>query len=102
MKHKFFKAAGILSRYANLKQIEAEREIFEEALLERHQPNQDTTVKFEVDKEIQDWTREHVAKCKSKAFDGAQFKYEFIPTAIVEVQTVKCMCCKKEKTVYIG
>ena len=57
--------------------------------------------KFEIDQEILDWKREHISKCKSRAFDGAQFKYEFIPTSIVEIQTVKCMCCDKEKTVYI-
>lgn len=60
-----------------------------------------SNARFEVDKELEEWIREHVGKCRSRAFDGAQFKYEFIPTAIVEVQTVKCMCCKKEKTVYI-
>ena len=57
--------------------------------------------KFVTDKEIDDWVDEHIKKCRTRAFDGAQFKYEFICTAIVEVQTVTCMCCKKEKTEYI-
>lgn len=57
---------------------------------------------FEVSEQIENWAKQHAEKCKTRAFDGAQFKYEFIPTGIVEVQTVKCMCCKKEKTAYIG
>lgn len=44
---------------------------------------------------------EHQKECKSKAFDGAQFKFEFIPTGIVEAQTVKCMCCRKKLTDYV-
>ena len=57
-------------------------------------------MKFETTEQINKWMQEHQKKCKSKAFDGAQFKFEFIPTGIVEAQTVKCMCCKKEFTDY--
>lgn len=56
---------------------------------------------FEVSEQLEKWVKQHTEKCKTRAFDGAQFEYKFVPTGIVEAQTVKCMCCKEEKTVYI-
>ena len=58
-------------------------------------------MKFETSKQLDNWMSKHQEKCKTRAFDGAQFCIEFIPTGIVEVQTAKCMCCKEEKTVYV-
>ncbi len=39
--------------------------------------------------------------CVSRATAGEQFVYEFLPSGIVTVITVKCMCCKKEFTDYV-
>ena len=58
-------------------------------------------MKFETSKQLDDWMLKHQEKCKTRAFDGAQFSIEFIPTGIIEAQTAKCMCCKEEKTVYV-
>lgn len=55
-------------------------------------------MKFVVSNEIKEWIANHVKECKTRAFDGGQFKYMFIPTSIVEVQTVKCLCCGEEYT----
>lgn len=38
--------------------------------------------------------------CTSNASAGEQFIYEFIPTSIMEVQTVRCMCCGDKYTYY--
>ena len=56
---------------------------------------------FVTEEEINEWVKIHSNKCKTQAFDGAQFKFEFTPTGLVEVQTVKCLVCGKEYTVYI-
>ena len=39
--------------------------------------------------------------CRSRATAGEQFVYEFLPSGIVECQTVKCMCCGKKFTDYV-
>ena len=59
-------------------------------------------MEFKTSKRIDKWIEEHQKECKTIAFDGAQFALEFIPTGIVEVQTIKCMCCGKVFTDYIG
>lgn len=38
---------------------------------------------------------------ESRATAGEQFVYEFLPSGIVECQTVKCMCCNEEFTDYV-
>lgn len=58
-------------------------------------------MKFETSKVIDKWVEKHHEKCKSRATAGEQFVYEFIPTGIVECQTVKCMICKEEFTDYV-
>ena len=58
-------------------------------------------MKFETSKQLDKWIEEHQKKCQTKAFDGAQFCIEFIPTGIVEVQIATCMCCKENKTFYV-
>ena len=58
-------------------------------------------MKFETSKVIDAWVKKHHENCKSHATTGEQFVYEFIPTGIVECQTVKCMICKEEFTDYV-
>ena len=58
-------------------------------------------VTFKLNNGLVHWMREHSKTCKSPAFDGAHYIFEFIPTGIVEAQTIKCMCCKAEKTAYV-
>lgn len=57
-------------------------------------------MRFETAKEIDEWAQEHIKKCKTQAFDGTQFQYEFFPTGIVEDQTVRCKICKEKHTAY--
>lgn len=59
-------------------------------------------MKFEVSEELQNWVKQHLIVCQTKTFDGAQFRYQFTPTAIVEVQNVTCLCCGKQKTAYVN
>lgn len=56
---------------------------------------------FETSKKIDKWVKEHQKKCICNSFDGAQFAYEFVPTAIVGVQTVKCMKCRESIVDYL-
>ena len=56
---------------------------------------------FKTSKKIDRWVNEHRKKCVSRVTAGEQFVYEFLPTGIVECQTVKCMCCKEEFTDYV-
>lgn len=58
-------------------------------------------MKFKVSENLIIWIKQHLIACQTKAFDGSQFKYEFIPTGTVEVQTVKCLCCGDKKTAYV-
>ena len=55
---------------------------------------------FETCETIDKWVKEHRKHCISRASAGEQFIYEFIPSGIVEVQTVKCMCCGEKFTYY--
>lgn len=58
-------------------------------------------MKFKTNESIDDWVENHRAQgCISNATAGEQFIYEFIPTGIVEVQTVRCMCCGDKFTYY--
>lgn len=59
-------------------------------------------MKFETTKELDKWMEEHInTGCISRATAGEQFVWEFLPTGIVECQTIKCMCCGKKFTDYI-
>lgn len=59
-------------------------------------------MKFETSNKINIWTKNHVKEgCLSHATAGEQFMYEFLPSGIVECQTVKCLCCSKKFTDYI-
>ena len=55
-------------------------------------------MKFETSNKIDKWIEQHREKCVSRASAGEQFEFEFIPSGIVECQTVKCLCCKEELT----
>lgn len=58
-------------------------------------------MKFETSKIIDRWIENHRKQCVSHATAGEQFIYEFLPSGIVECQTVRCMCCGKELTDYV-
>lgn len=58
-------------------------------------------MKFETSKVIDKWVEKHREVCRSRATAGEQFIYEFLPSGIIECQTVKCMCCKEEFTDYV-
>lgn len=58
-------------------------------------------MRFDTSPKIDKWTNEHYKTCKTHATAGEQFVYEFLPSGIVECQTVKCLCCGKEFTAYV-
>ena len=58
-------------------------------------------MEFETSKKLDKWVEEHRKFCKTRATAGEQFIYEFLPSGIVECQTVKCMCCGKKFTDYV-
>ena len=59
-------------------------------------------MKFETSKRIDKWMENHrKSGCVSHATAGEQFIFEFLPSGIVECQTVKCLCCGKEFTDYV-
>lgn len=58
-------------------------------------------MKFETSKRIDRWVEQHQEKCKTHATAGEQFVFKFLPSEIVECQTVKCLCCGKEFTDYV-
>ena len=59
-------------------------------------------MKFETSKKINNWIENHREQgCVSHATAGEQFVFEFLPTGIIECQTVKCLCCKKKFTDYV-
>ena len=50
---------------------------------------------------IKNWVEEHAKTCKTHATAGEQFTFQFLPSGIVEVQTVKCLICGKTHTEYV-
>ena len=58
-------------------------------------------MKFETSEKIDKWVEKHREKCVSHATAGEQFVYEFLPTGIIECQTVKCLCCKEKFTDHV-
>ena len=57
---------------------------------------------FETTKRINEWREKHIENgCISTATAGEQFVFKFIPTGIIECQTVKCLCCGEKFTDYI-
>lgn len=57
---------------------------------------------FETSEKINKWIEKHRENgCVSYATAGEQFSFEFLPTSIIECQTVKCMICGEKFTDYI-
>ncbi len=50
---------------------------------------------------INKWVREHVKTCKTPTTAGEQFTFKFVPSGIVEAQTVKCLICGEKHTEYV-
>ena len=46
-------------------------------------------MKFETSKKIDKWVEKHREKCVSHATAGEQFIYKFLPSGIIECQTVE-------------
>lgn len=58
-------------------------------------------MEFETSKRINRWVEKHREKCVSHATAGEQFVFEFLPSGIVECQTVRCLCCGEKFTDYV-
>ena len=59
-------------------------------------------MKFETSIKIDKWCRKHRDQgCGSYTTAGEQFVYEFLPTSIVECQTIICLCCGEIFTDYV-
>lgn len=58
-------------------------------------------MEFKTSKKIDAWVRNHQKMCKTHATAGEQFEYSFLPSGIVECQTVRCLCCGAELTDYV-
>ncbi len=59
-------------------------------------------MKFKTSKKIDKWVENHRKQgCVSHATAGEQFVYDFLPSGIVTVITVKCLICGKELTDYV-
>ena len=56
---------------------------------------------FETSKRLDKWVEQHRKECKTRATAAEQFIFEFLPSGIIECQTVKCMCCGAEFTDYV-
>lgn len=50
---------------------------------------------------INEWVKHHSEICQTHATAGEQFTFSFLPSGIVEVQTVKCLICGKSHTEYV-
>ena len=60
------------------------------------------SIEFTTSKQLDKWVENHRKQgCISHATAGEQFVYEFLPSGIIECQTVKCMCCGEEFTDYV-
>ena len=54
-------------------------------------------MEFITSNKIDKWVENHRKECKTRATAGEQFVWEFLPSGIIECQTVKCMYyCTKE------
>lgn len=59
-------------------------------------------MKFETSEKIDEWVENHLKSgCISRATAGEQFVYKFLPSGIVEYQSVKCLCCGEKFTDYV-
>lgn len=46
---------------------------------------------FETSQRLDKWVEKHRKECQTKATAGEQFVWEFLPSGVIECQTVKCM-----------
>ena len=52
------------------------------------------TIEFITSKKLDKWVENQRKQgCISHATAGKQVVYEFLPSGIIECQTVKCICC---------
>ena len=59
-------------------------------------------IEFITSKKLDKWLENHRKQgCVSHATAGEQFVYKFLPSGIIECQTVKCMCCGEKFTDYV-
>ena len=59
-------------------------------------------IDFTTSKKLDKWIENHRKQgCVSHTTAGEQFVYEFLPSGIIECQTVKCMCCGEKFTDYV-
>ncbi|WP_288682343.1 hypothetical protein [uncultured Eubacterium sp.] len=60
-------------------------------------------MKFETSERIDKWVNNHKKQgCVSPRITaGKQFIYEFLPSGIIEYQTVKCLNCGEKFTDYV-
>ena len=58
---------------------------------------------FETSRTIDMWVKKHREECKNRHHTtaGEEFEYEFLPTGIVQCQTVRCLFCKEKFTDYV-
>ena len=49
---------------------------------------------FETSQRLDKWVEKHRKECKTRATAGEQLVWEFLPSGIIECQTIKCMCCR--------
>lgn len=57
---------------------------------------------FETSPRINKWMQDRVRQgCITRATAGEQFVFTFLPSGIIDCQTVKCMCCGKKFTDYV-
>ena len=60
------------------------------------------SIEFKTSKRLDKWVENHRKQgCVSHATAGEQFVYEFLPSGIIECQTVKCICCGEKFTDYV-
>lgn len=62
---------------------------------------QNNEITFELTPRLVKWIDRHDQKCYSHATAGEHYSFTFLPSGIVECQTVKCLCCGKEVTDYV-
>lgn len=58
-------------------------------------------MQFKTSRKIDKWVEEHVKTCLTHATAGEQFVFEFLPSGIIECQTVTCLCCRQKFTDYV-
>jgi len=56
---------------------------------------------FKTDEKLDKWVENHNEKCKSYATAGEHYSFNFLPSGIVECQTVTCLCCGEKRTFYV-